>query len=70
MQEKLIVHAKHGSCKTRFSEHLGRVTQQCQLNTQQPVGVHFNVAGHSNRDMAFLRIERVHSRNNLLVAFL
>jgi hypothetical protein len=53
--------------KTRFSEHLGSVTQQCQLNTQKPVGVHFRVAGHSHSDMVFLPIEKVHSRDKFVL---
>ena len=53
--------------KTRFSEHLGSVTQQCQLNTQKPVGVHFRGAGHSHSDMVFLPIERVHSRDQFVL---
>ena len=53
--------------KTRFSEHLGSVTQQCQLNTQKPVGVHFRGAGHSHSDMVFLPIERVHCRDQFVL---
>ena len=53
--------------KTRFSEHLGSVTQQCQLNTQKPVGVHFRGAGHSHSDMVLLPIERVQSRDQFVL---
>ena len=53
--------------KTRFSEHLGSATQQSQINTQKPVGVHFREAGHSHIDMVFLPIERVHTRDQFVL---
>ena len=50
-----------------YSEHLGSATQQCQVNTQKPVGVHFREAGHSHSDMVFLPIERVHTRDQFVL---
>jgi hypothetical protein len=47
--------------KTRFSEHVGSVTQPGQSNTNKPVGVHFRSAGHSHSDMRMLPIEKVRS---------
>ena len=52
--------------KVRFSEHLGSATQQCQQDTQKPVGVHFRMAGHSHSDMVYLPIERVHTRDKFV----
>ena len=47
--------------KTRFSEHVGSVTQPGHSNTNKPVGVHFRSAGHSHNDMRMLPIEKVRS---------
>ena len=47
--------------KTRFSEHVGSVTQPGQSNTNKSVGVHFRSAGHSHSDMRVLPIEKVRS---------
>ena len=47
--------------KTRFSEHVGSVTEPGQSNTNKSVGVHFRSAGHSYSDMRILPIEKVRS---------
>ena len=44
--------------KVRFSEHLGSATQQCQQDTQKPVGLDFSVV--------YLPIERVHTRDKFV----
>ena len=53
--------------KTRFSEHLGSATQQCQVNTSKPVGVHFRGAGHHHGHMTFLPIEKVRSKDKFVM---
>jgi hypothetical protein len=53
--------------KTRFSEHLISATQQCQMNTQEPVEVHFRETGHSHSDLVVLSIERVHTRDQFVL---
>ena len=53
--------------KVRFSEHVGSVTQQCQVHTTIPVGVHFRSAGHSHSDMTFLPIEKVRSKDRFIM---
>ena len=55
------------AAKIRFSEHLGSATQQCQAKTSKPVGVHFRVAGHDHRDMIFLPIEKVRSKDKFVM---
>ena len=55
------------AAKTRFSEHVGSATQQCQANTAKSVGVHFRSVGHSHSDMAFLVIEKVRSKDRFIV---
>ena len=53
--------------KTRFSEHVGSVTQPSQLNTTKPVGVHFRSAGHTHCDMSVLPIEKVRSKDKFFI---
>ena len=53
--------------KTRFSEHLGSVTQPSQVNTSKPVGVHFRSAGHSHADMVVQPIEKVRSQDQFVL---
>ena len=47
--------------KLRFSEHVG------QVNTAKPMGVHFQLPGHSHSDMSFLPIEKVRSRDRFVL---
>ena len=53
--------------KVRFSEHVGSATQQCQVNTIKPVGVHFRLPGHSHREMVILPIEKVRSKDRFIL---
>ena len=53
--------------KTRFSEHLGSVTQPSQASTSKPVGVHFRSEGHSHCDMKILPIEKVRSSDRFVL---
>ena len=53
--------------KTRFSEHVGSVTQPCQENTSKSVGVHFRSAGHHHSDMRVLPIEKVRSKDRFVL---
>ena len=53
--------------KVRFSEHVGSATQQCQVNTIKPVGVHFRLPGHSHSDMRVNPIEKVRSRDKFVL---
>ena len=53
--------------KTRFSEHLGSVTQPSQVNTSKPVGVHFRSAGHSHANMVVQPIEKVRSKDRFVL---
>ena len=53
--------------KTRFSEHLGSVTQPSQVNTKKPVGAHFRSAGHSHADMVVQTIEKVRSKDRFVL---
>ena len=53
--------------KTRFSEHVGSVTQPSQVNTKKAVGVHFRSGGHSHSDMSILPIEKVRSRDRFVL---
>ena len=55
------------AAKTRFSEHLGSVTQHCQVNTTKPVGVHFRSVGHNQSNMVFLPIEKVRSSDKFVM---
>ena len=53
--------------KTRFSEHVGSVTQPSQANTSKPVGVHFRSAGHTHADMTVIPIENVRSKDRFVL---
>ena len=53
--------------KTRFSEHVGSVTQPGQANTNKPVGVHFRSAGHTHADMSVIPIEKVRSKDRFVL---
>ena len=52
--------------KERLRGHRGTVTQLGQENTQAPVGVHFRSPGHTYADLAFLPIEQIRSRDNMV----
>ena len=52
--------------KERLRGHRGTVTQPGQENTQAPVGVHFRAPGHSYADLAFIPIEQVKSKDNMV----
>ena len=53
--------------KERFGEHIGSAVQQCQVDTEKPVGHHVRLPGHSVSDMKFLPIERVQSRDKFVL---
>ena len=51
------------SAKWRCSRHLGTITNDSQVDTTVPVGVHFRMPGHSHSDLKFLPIEKIFSKN-------
>ena len=53
--------------KVRFGEHLGSVTQACQVNTTKPVGHHFRSLGHSHAHMAVQPIEKVRCKDRFVL---
>ena len=53
--------------KTRFSEHVGTATQPCHADTKKPVGAHFRLPGHSHANMKVVVIEKVRSKDRMIL---
>lgn len=52
------------TAEEKFIGHLNTVNLDCYQNTNLPVGRHFrDLPGHSQKDIRFTPIEKIHSRN-------
>ena len=59
VQKSMYIGQTGRTLSTRFAEHLGYVRNK----TNDPTGVHFNLAGHNTSHMEVSVLEKVYSRS-------